>query len=36
MKLLSSRQSLMVICGVVVCLLAACSSRPRGPIPVED
>ena len=36
MKLLSSRQSLMVICGVVVCLLAACSSRPLGPIPVED
>ena len=36
MKLLSSRQSLMVICVVVVCLLAACSSRPRGPIPVED
>ena len=36
MKLLSGRQSLMVICGMAVCLLVACSSRPRGPIPVED
>ena len=36
MKLLSGRQSLMVVCGMAVCLLVACSSRPRGPIPVED
>lgn len=36
MKLLSGRQSLMAICAVVVGLLVACSSRPLGPIPVED
>ena len=36
MKLLSRRQCMMVICGVAVCLLAACTSRPRSPIPVED
>ena len=36
MKLLSGRQSWMVISVVSVCLLAACTSRPRGPIPVED
>ena len=36
MKLLSSRQSWMVISVLSVCLLAACTSRPRGPIPVED
>jgi len=36
MKLLSSRQSWMVISVLIVCLLAACTSRPRGPIPVED
>ena len=36
MKLLSSRQSWMVISVLSFCLLAACTSRPRGPIPVED
>jgi lipoprotein NlpD len=36
MKLLSGRQSWMVISVLCVCLLAACTSRPRGPIPVED
>lgn len=36
MKLLSGRQSWMVISVLFVCLLAACTSRPRGPIPVED
>ena len=36
MKLLSGRQSLMAICVVLVGLLVACSSRPLGPIPVED
>jgi lipoprotein NlpD len=36
MKLLSGRQSWMVISVLSVCLLAACTSRPRGPIPVED
>ena len=36
MKLLSSRQSWMVISVLSACLLAACTSRPRGPIPVED
>jgi len=34
--LLSGRQSWMVISVLSVCLLAACTSRPRGPIPVED
>jgi lipoprotein NlpD len=33
---LSGRQSWMVISVLSVCLLAACTSRPRGPIPVED
>ena len=36
MKLLSGRQSLMAMCAAAVCLLVACSSRPLGPIPVED
>ncbi len=36
MKLLSGRQSWMVISVLSVCLLAACTSRPRGPIPIED
>ena len=36
MKLLSGRQSWMVISVLSVCLLAACTTRPRGPIPVED
>ena len=36
MKFLSGRQSWMVISVLSVCLLAACTSRPRGPIPVED
>ena len=36
MKLLYGRQSWMVISVLIVCLLAACTSRPRGPIPVED
>ena len=36
MKLLSGRQNWMVISVLSVCLLAACTSRPRGPIPVED
>jgi len=36
MKLLCGRQSWMVISVLIVCLLAACTSRPRGPIPVED
>ena len=36
MKLLCGRQSWMVISVLSVCLLSACTSRPRGPIPVED
>ena len=36
MTLLKNRQSLALICVLAVCVLAACSSRPRGPIPVED
>ena len=36
MKLLSGRQSWMLICVLSVGLLAACTSRPRGPVPVED
>ena len=36
MKLLSGRQTWMVISVLSVSLLAACTSRPRGPIPVED
>mgnify|MGYP001023213819 FL=1 len=36
MKLLSGGQSWMVISVLSVCLLAACTTRPRGPIPVED
>jgi len=36
MKLLSGRHSWMVISVLSVCLLAACTTRPRGPIPVED
>ena len=36
MKLLSGRQSWMVISVLSICLLSACTSRPRGPIPVED
>ena len=36
MKLLSGRQNWMVISVLSVCLLGACTSRPRGPIPVED
>jgi lipoprotein NlpD len=36
MKLLSGRQSWMLICVLSVGLLAACTSKPRGPIPVED
>ena len=36
MALLKNRQSLAVLCVVAASLLAACGSRPRGPIPVED
>jgi len=36
MKLFSGRQIWMVISVLSVCLLCACTSRPRGPIPVED
>ncbi len=36
MNLLRGRQSLTVLCVLLVCVLAACSSRPRGPVPVED
>ena len=36
MTLLKNRQSLALICVLAVSVLAACSSRPRGPIPVED
>jgi len=36
MKLLRGRQTLMVLTVLAACALTACSSRPRGPIPVED
>lgn len=36
MTLWKNRQSLTVLCVLAVCVLAACTSRPRGPIPVED
>jgi len=36
MKLLRGRQTLMVLSVLAACALTACSSRPRGPIPVED
>ena len=36
MTLLKNRQSLALVCMLAVGVLAACSSRPRGPIPVED
>jgi len=36
MKRLCLRQSLTVLCVLAACTLVACSSRPRGPIPVED
>ena len=36
MKRLPVRQSLAVLCVMATCALVACSSKPRGPIPVED
>ena len=36
MKLMRGRQTLMVLTVLAACALTACSSRPRGPIPVED
>jgi lipoprotein NlpD len=36
MKRLHVRQALTVICVMATCALVACSSKPRGPIPVED
>jgi lipoprotein NlpD len=36
MKLMRGRQTLMVLTVLTACALTACSSRPRGPIPVED
>ena len=36
MKLMRGRQTLMVLTVSAACALTACSSRPRGPIPVED
>jgi len=36
MTLLKNRQSLVAICVLAVSFLAACGSRPRGPIPIED
>jgi lipoprotein NlpD len=36
MKLMRGRQALMVLTVLAACALTACSSRPRGPIPVED
>ena len=36
MKLICGRQALTVLCCAVLMALVACSSKPRGPIPVED
>lgn len=36
MKRLHVRQALTVLCVMATCALVACSSKPRGPIPVED
>jgi lipoprotein NlpD len=36
MKFTRVRQSLTVLCLISVCVLAACSSKPRAPVPVED
>ena len=36
MKFMRVRQSLTVLCLISVCVLAACSSKPRAPVPVED
>lgn len=36
MKRLHVRQALTVLCVLATCALVACSSKPRGPIPVED
>jgi lipoprotein NlpD len=36
MKLMCGRQALTVLCCVVLSTMVACSSKPRGPVPVED
>jgi lipoprotein NlpD len=36
MKFMRVRQSLTVLCLTSMCVLAACSSKPRAPVPVED
>lgn len=36
MKLMRVRQSLTVLSLISLCVLVACSSKPRGPVPVED
>ncbi len=36
MKRLDARLGLTVLCILATCALVACSSKPRGPIPVED
>lgn len=36
MKRLDPRLGLTVLCLMATCALVACSSKPRGPIPVED
>ena len=36
MKRLDVRHGLTVLCLLATCALVACSSKPRGPIPVED
>jgi lipoprotein NlpD len=36
MKLICGRQALTVLCCLALTALVACSSKPRGPIPVED
>ena len=36
MKRLPVRQCLTALCVMATCALVACSSKPRGPIPVED
>jgi len=36
MKLNRGRQALTVLCCVALSALVACSSKPRGPVPVED
>ena len=36
MKRLPVRRFLAVLCVMATCALVACSSKPRGPIPVED